>query len=194
MNARLLVIGVVLLALAGAVASVLPSCSAARERAAAVAEWRAATAEATLTRERELRVRADVLTAQLAAAERDIHAALKERDDALQRATTGRPCLRADALRVLDGAPGLRVQPVPAAAAADARAHAAAAADPGLDRAAGAPAAEPAAGGLDARLEATDTQAAGWMLAAGAQYETCRARLHALIDHVSGAAAAGPPP
>lgn len=149
------------------------------------ADRRAAQAEAELGQNRrvlaqwrEAQRRGDELATQLLAAEAARAALTRERDDAIARATTGRACLGGSALRVLDGAPGLRVAVVPAAAASAAAAHAAAAADTGDAAADGGPG--PRADPADAVSD--DTAVARWMLAAGAQYETCRARLHALID------------
>lgn len=102
----------------------------------------------------DAQTRGDALTRQLAAATRAASRLRKERDDALQTATTGRVCLDAAALRVLDGAPGLAVA-LPTAAGG------AAAADGAV---------------------ATDTDVARWALGAGEQYEECRRRLDALID------------
>jgi hypothetical protein len=149
-----------------------------------------------LTQLREAQRLGDELSARLLAAEAERAQLTQERDDAIARATTGRACLGSRALRVLDGAPGLRVAVVPAAAASAAAAHAAAAADPG---AAGADAdassiAGPGlrASGVGLEPVSDDTAIARWILHAGAQYETCRARLHALIDYSTGAAAHAP--
>lgn len=157
---------------------------------------RASQAEAALAETERLRAAGDALTHRLAAAEAARATAYKERDDAILRATTGRPCLRGDALRVLDGAPGLSLAHLPGAAGSAAAAHAAAAADPAAAGAgAGAPgAAERGADtGADTSATVTDTGAARWMLAAGQQYEACRARLDALIDFERQRAARVPP-
>jgi hypothetical protein len=146
------------------------------------AEQRAATAEAALARQAKALALADTLTTRLATAEADITHLTRERDDAIKLATTGRPCLRGAALRVLDGAPGLRVAAVPAPAASAAAADGAAAADPGDAGTAG----DPGAGAGTADYQATDTAVARWILAAGAQYEVCRGRLDALIDYTLG--------
>lgn len=107
----------------------------------------------------EAQTRGDALTRQLSAATRAASRLRKERDHALQLATTGRACLDGAALRVLDGAPGLRVD-LPATAAG--------------------------AAGADGAV-ATDTDLARWALDAGEQYEACRGRLGALIDFHEGA-------
>ncbi|MBB4844999.1 hypothetical protein HNP55_003545 [Paucibacter oligotrophus] len=99
--------------------------------------------------------RGDVLTQQVAQHELQIQTLTKEKRDALKNTTSGRACLGPAALRVLDGAAGLRVADLPpttgGAAAADARV-------------------------------ATDSDLGQWALDAGAQYERCRERLDALID------------
>lgn len=102
----------------------------------------------------EAQARGDVLTRQLSAATRAASRLRKERDHALQLATTGRACLDGAALRVLDGAPGLRVA---------------------------LPAAPGGTAGADGAV-ATDTDLARWALDAGEQYEACRNRLDALIE------------
>lgn len=107
----------------------------------------------------DAQARGDVLTRQLSAATRAASRLRKERDHALQLATTGRACLDGAALRVLDGAPGLRVD---------------------------LPAATGGAAGADGAV-ATDTDLARWALDAGEQYEACRGRLGALIDFNEGA-------
>lgn len=133
-----------------------------------IAQTKTALAEATRAHEETLRrnaeaaslalyqaqVRGDALTRQLNDARRLAATRQEELDDALRNATTGDVCLGGDALGVLDGAPGLRVE---------------------LPRSAG------GAAGADARV-ATDTDIAGWIGRAGGQYEECRRRLDALIE------------
>lgn len=117
--------------------------------------------------------RGDLLSAALLSAESQLQTLQGERDDAIRKATTGRRCLDATALRVLDrartahSAPAAHVpQPAGGAAAAG-----------------GAPAA-PAEG--DGDTWASDTGVALWIDHAGAQYETCRQRLAALIQWHAG--------
>jgi hypothetical protein len=86
----------------------------------------------------------------------------KEKDDALRKATTGRACLGADLVRLLDDAapaptPGLRLPP-PASGIAGA--DAAAARD----------------------QDATDTDVALWIRYAREQYDVCRGRIDALRE------------
>lgn len=111
----------------------------------------------------------DALTVRLHKALQTTHQLEQQRHDALRKATTGRTCFDGRALRVLDGAPGIRVEPdtgqlgdVPAPTGGPAGAHAAATA-----------AVQP---------HSTDTDVGRWIVTAGAQYEQCRARLDALID------------
>lgn len=99
--------------------------------------------------------RGDALTTTLAQRQAWIDQLTREKRHAVSTVTTGRACLDGPALRLLDGAPGLRVAHLPPTASG------AAAADAPI---------------------ATDTDITGWSLDAGAQYETCRARLDALID------------
>lgn len=99
--------------------------------------------------------RGDGLTQSLLASQARMDQLNRSRRNALPTATTGGPCLGGPALRLLDGATGLRVSGLPKAASG------AAAADGAV---------------------ATDTDITGWALDAGAQYATCSARLDALID------------
>jgi hypothetical protein len=111
--------------------------------------------------------RGDALSTTLGATLQEIDQLTTEKHHALaqlSKATTGRPCLGGDALRLLDGAPGLRVAGLPQAAASA----------PG----AGEP---PGTAGGDSTWYSTDTQITGWAIDAGAAFETCRARLDALI-------------
>lgn len=143
--------------------------------ASAAAQASAAALETQLQHERTLRAAADAAQQQLTEQLRTLRDNAEDRRHALQTvATTGADCLRSDALRVLDGAPGLWVSSdsppwASGAAASAAAAHAAPAADPGL----GAP-----------DRAASDRQVSAWILGAGAQYEECRARLDALITYV----------
>ena len=99
------------------------------------------------------RARADRLTTELAEAREAARQKTEELQDALQRETAGRECLRGNALRLLNNAPGLRVSaPTGGTVAADA-----------------------------ARV-ATDTDLAQWATRAGEQYAECQRRLGALIQ------------
>lgn len=151
---------------------------------AARSAQQAATAQAALARTQQAQALADTLTVRLIRAEQDLATTAKERDEALHKATSGRACLGSAALRVLHGAPGVRVAALPTPAAGPAAAHGPAAADTGATPAAG-PDPDPGP-----ELETTDTQLGAWVLTAGAQYETCRARLDALIDYALGTAPA----
>ena len=105
----------------------------------------------------EAQARGDALSAGLLTQQSQINQLKSEKRDAITSATTGKPCLATPALRLLHGAPGLRVAGLPAPASG-----AAAAGEP----------------------IATDTDIAGWMVDAGASYEICRTRLDALIRWV----------
>ena len=98
----------------------------------------------------------------------------QEKTHELRLAATGRVCLSERALSVLNGSPGLRVAgldgvPAPESAAAAAGATA----GPDTDTAN-----TPGTAGLIA----TDADIGAWSIGAGAAFETCRARLDALID------------
>lgn len=108
---------------------------------------------AALVQLQAAQARGDALSAGLLAQQTRIDALKKESRRALSEATSGRPCLDAAALRVLDAAPGIDVMPAPAGDAA----------------------------ATDERF-ASDTDIGLWAAEAGAHFETCRARLDALID------------
>lgn len=110
---------------------------------------------------REAQTRGDALTTQLHAANRAAALTQEKLDDALRHATTGSTCLREPALRLLDGAHGIRVE-LPAAAGST----------PAADGPAAAAAGEPVS---------SDTDVARWIAGAGLQYDECRRRLDALI-------------
>lgn len=99
--------------------------------------------------------RGDALSAGLLQQQTRIDQLKVEKSRAITQATTGSTCLRQPALRLLSTAPGLTVAGLP-----------------------------PAAGGAaaDSATTATDTHLTGWAIATGAAYETCRARLAALIE------------
>lgn len=94
------------------------------------------------------------LTARVTAAEATRDLALQETQDALRRFTTGRPCLSAVAVRLLNEPGGLK------------------------NALSGAPG-EPA--GADAAA-ATDTDVAFWAAFARRSYDTCRGRIDALAE------------
>ncbi len=150
------------------------------------AAWRARQDEqdkATVTAMQDERARADALVTRTVQQQLQIDSLRKERQHEIARATTGQPCLRDAALRVLEhDTPGIRLVPEPASAAAAAPAAAAAAA--GND-AAGADGTglgtADTAGTADQRF-ATDTQVGGWIVAAGAAHKACVQQLDALID------------
>jgi len=113
-------------------------------------------AQAALDRLQQAQARGDALQARLAAEETNRQTQAQEHAREIKRLTTGRPCLNAGTVRLLNesaGRPGAASVPAPAGwiAAADAAA-------------------------------ASDTDIAGWIDNAQRQYDTCRSRLDALID------------
>lgn len=138
-----------------------------------VADARIRATEAALLIERSAREQADLVMARLSTEQALNTRLTQERNDALTAATAGRTCLDRRALRVLDGAPGIRVTGLPASSAAGADAQ-------------GGPAAAPADPvDVDGPLVATDTDVGAWILGAGLAYESCRTRLNGLIDYLS---------
>ncbi|NTZ82373.1 hypothetical protein FCJ61_04905 [Burkholderia metallica] len=106
--------------------------------------------------------RGDILSTKLAQTETALNQKTLEASRALARLTTGRTCLDGRVVRVLNGTDTN-------SAADDVRATAS------TPDAANEPA-------------ATDTDVAGWINHAKGEYETCRARLGALIDFEEGRA------
>lgn len=107
----------------------------------------------------EATAHANGLSARLAESEAALSARTLEVSREIPRVTTGRPCLGPAAVRLLNGTGAAPVAAVPAPA--------------------GPPAAEDGAA-------ASDSDVAGWIAGAQGQYETCRARLGALIDFEEG--------
>ncbi|MDD5479680.1 hypothetical protein [Rhodoferax sp.] len=104
--------------------------------------------------------RGDALSSGLLAQQTQINQLKQESYRAISHATTGRTCLDGNALRVLSNSPGITVLPT-------------------------------TSDGVAAEGDAisTDTDIALWAADAGAEFETCRARLNALIDwHNEGVA------
>ena len=119
-----------------------------------IAESDRLRARAAATALQAAQVRGDVLTRDLLAREALINRISKEKRDALNRLTTGRPCLSADAVGVLNDQ---------------------ASAGAGMPTPPGSPAATGA-------TFATDADVGQWAAAAIAAHDTCRKRLDALID------------
>ena len=113
-------------------------------------------ADAQLARLTAASARGDALAARLAAAQAAQHTQAQEYAREIKRLTTGRPCLNAGTVRLLNDAP-------------------AQAGAVSLSAPAGLSAAEAAAA-------ASDTDVAGWIDGAQRQYDVCRRRLDALID------------
>lgn len=117
-------------------------------------------AKAALARLQKAQARGDALESRLATEEASRQTQALEHAREIKRLTTGRPCLNAGTVRLLNKpALGLHAPAVPTPAGG------AAAAD--------APA-------------ASDTDVAGWIGAARLQYDTCRDRLGALINWHTG--------
>lgn len=129
-------------------------------------------AERGLAQADHLRAVADRANAQVASLLIDNERLKQEATHALANVTTGRACLGAAAVRVLNRAPGLTVATVPAAAATAGS----------VDAAAAAAAADPDNAGDDTVV--TDTAIGQWAIQAGALYEAARARHAALTDYV----------
>ena len=129
-----------------------------RDQASAVA-----AAERAIKEQLEGAIRlGDTLTDRLIKAEADVKKITQEKNLEIAKLTTGRACLGADVVGLLNQptdatAPGLK--PVPQT--------------PGLSLAAGGSA-------------ATDHDVATWISNARREYDTCRARLNALIDFEEG--------
>lgn len=124
------------------------------EREHATRETKAA--EAALVRLQGAQARGDALEARLAAEEASRQSQAQEHEREIKRLTTGRPCLNAGTVRLLNepaGRHGAAAVPAPTggAAAADAPAS-------------------------------SDTDVAVWIDRATRQYDACRGRLGALID------------
>ncbi len=113
-------------------------------------------AQAALDRLQQAQARGDALQARLAAEETNRQTQAQEHAREIKRLTTGRPCLNAGTVRLLnEPAIGLRASTLPTTASGAAAADAAA---------------------------ASDTDVAGWIDDAQRQYDACRDRLGALID------------
>jgi len=102
-------------------------------------------------------VRGDRLALDLAKTESALQSKSKELSNALLKTTSGRTCLAADTVRLLNDSAGAASPPG------------------GMPPPAGQPAAADGA-------VATDTDVAGWVVNARQQYDTCRGRLDRLID------------
>lgn len=129
-----------------------------------VAEDQRLAARNAAKRLQDATARGDLLTQHVAEHELQIQTLTKEKRDALKKTTSGRACLGPAALRVLDGATGLRVADLPETPGSAADADGAVA------------------------TYSSDSDIGGWALDAGAQYEQCRKRLGALIEWHRGPA------
>jgi len=147
------------------------------------AAWRARQDEqdkATVTAMQDERARADALVTRTVQQQLQIDALRKERQHEIARATTGQPCLRDAALRVLEhDTPGIRLVPEPASAVA--ATPAASATGAGDDAESSGTTSIDATSAADERFS-TDTQVGWWIVAAGAAHNACVKQLDALID------------
>ncbi|MYM32246.1 hypothetical protein GTP58_28330 [Duganella sp. CY15W] len=130
----------------------------------------AATAEAGRVRLKEAVARANKLEKALADSEIQYRKLAQEQRNAVKPHTTGRVCLDAGAVRVLNATvatPGDASHGLPGADVDAAATSAAAATDPDVEESSG---------------EATDDDVAGWAINVKEQYGVCRSRLQRLID------------
>ncbi|MDR2674869.1 MAG: hypothetical protein LBC18_08385 [Opitutaceae bacterium] len=126
-----------------------------------------AAVTAALQKAREIESAGDALAQKQLALEAENAKIAKERDNAIRKSTTGRPCLAADALRLLNPPAGSGVRgslPAPAGIPADAAAGTAA--NSGVL--------------ADGAAWATDTDVALWAGSARDFYDTCRGRIESL--------------
>jgi len=154
MNPRLIaLLGTFLsgLLLAGFVVDSIKEAGIAHLKADYAKQQAVAEAEARIRLEAAV-ARGNTLSSRLAQTESTLNKKTLEVSREIARLTTGRPCLGAAAVSLLNGGPA-----------------------PKLSQASGQPVAEDGA-------VATDTDIAWWIAGTQGQYETCRARLGALID------------
>jgi len=124
------------------------------------AEAEAAAAAAALERLQQAQARGDELAQQLATAETTLQTQAEEASREIARLTTGRRCLDGAVVRLLNGpSPGIRLGAVPQTPGQPAAADGAA---------------------------ASDRDVAQWARVCRTRYDTCRARLDALIDYHEG--------
>jgi prophage endopeptidase len=128
------------------------------ELKAASASEQAKTQQLYIQRLTAEQARGDELSSRLSQTETQLSQRTEEVSRALQKVTTGRACLNSATVRLLNSAGPDH---------------------PAVPETAGATVAEDAA-------IATDTDVAGWIGNAQGEYETCRARLNALIDFEQG--------
>lgn len=129
-----------------------------RQTQAETAKLQALAAARTLS---DAQVRSDALTVRLAGSQEQIFNLQRAAHESLKKTTFNRPCLSADAVRVLNRTDGTTGTDLPQASGSAA-----------------------AAGGAFA----TDADVGHWAVDARAQHEQCRSRLDALIDwHTSPA-------
>jgi cell division protein FtsB len=123
-----------------------------------IAKREAAAAEESHRHIEAAQKAADAAIAQRDARIQSLDAANRRIRDELKTATTGRPCLSADARSVLQQSPAFGIK-LPASAVGHASAAPAVTADPS---------------------DSTDADVAGWIIDATDLYEQCRARIDAI--------------
>ncbi len=119
------------------------------------AEDAAIASQLSLDRLSATQAKADALSARLAKTEFELTQTTLEKSDAIKKITTGRTCLNSATVGLLNRARETTTTAVPE--------------PPGTSVA-------------TSTAIATDTDVAGWIAAAQGSYETCRARLDALIN------------
>jgi hypothetical protein len=123
-----------------------------------IAKREAAAAEESRRRVEAAQKAADAAIAQRDARIQSLDAANRRIRDELKTATTGRPCLSADARSMLQQSPAFGIK-LHAPTSGASSAPSSVAADPG---------------------DSTDADVAGWIVDAAALYEQCRARVDAI--------------
>lgn len=150
------------------------------------ADLQAASASAALAQAQRAASAATAAQAQLANKLQSNSQNLSTRasHERIAASTTGLACLRGPAMRLLNGAPGLHVNPATfattSALAAHGTATSVASANVGNAQDAVTDVAVTNATVTDDAI--SDTAMVGWLFLAGNQFEACRARLDALID------------
>lgn len=133
-------------------APLLVELAGVRQTQAETAKLQALAAARVLS---DAQVRSDALTVRLAGSQEQIFNSQRAAHESLKKTTFNRPCLSADAVRVLNGTASTAGPDVPQTGGSTAAA--------------------------DAPF-ATDADVGHWAVDARAQYEQCRGRLDALID------------
>lgn len=150
----------------GWIASKIKDAEIAR-RDAISAQAQADVTRAALKRLADAQVRGDQLTSRLASLQEQADQLLQERNDAIEKVTTGRACLNSATVRVLNGnGQGIHAPAVSEASREPTAAGSKSTVDPSADY-----------------EGATDTDVAQWISYAKRYYTVCQDRLQALIDY-----------